>query len=230
MIDIVNIKDILGGTGSQLNVLLLLAIMGSGLICGAVLSLLYMFNNRKEGYSRGLSMTLILLPMIIAVIVLLINGNWAVGLTLAGAFTIIRFRTTQSNPKDLCLVFTSLASGLACGMGLPLAGFILTLVICIVMIVLGLLGFGSPRSPMLRLKITIPESLNYVGVFDEVFSKYAKAWHLEKVKSSNFGTMFELSFCMTFKPSINQKEFLDELRALNGNLNIMLQDYIYAEG
>ncbi|MGM9637508.1 MAG: DUF4956 domain-containing protein [Eubacteriales bacterium] len=226
MINIENIKNILGDT--ELNVLLMLAIMGSALVCGILLAILYMFNNRREGYSRGMATTLIILPMIIAVVVLLVNGNWAVGLTLAGVFTIIRFRTTQSDPKDLCLIFTSLASGLACGMGLVFAGFILTVLICIVMIVLSLIGFGTPRVPALRLKITIPESLNYVGVFDEVFTKYAKSWHLEKVKSSNFGTMFELSYQIVFKKGINQKEFMDDLRTLNGNLNIMLQDYVYA--
>ncbi|MGM9679898.1 MAG: DUF4956 domain-containing protein [Eubacteriales bacterium] len=226
MINIVNIKDILGAT--ELNLLLLLAVMGSALVCGILLAVLYMFNNRREGYSRGMATTLIILPMIIAVVVLLVNGNWAVGLTLAGVFTIIRFRTTQSDPKDLCLIFTALASGLACGMGLVLAGVILTVLICIVMIVLSLIGFGTPRIPAMRLKITIPESLNYVGVFDEVFAKYAKSWHLEKVKSSNFGTMFELSFQIVFKKGINQKEFMDDLRTLNGNLNIMLQDYVYA--
>lgn len=79
----------------------------------------------------------------------------------------------------------------------------------------------------MMLKISIPESLNYVGVFDEVFGKYLSNWQLSKVKSSNFGTMFDLSFVVNFKKDINQKEFLDELRALNGNLNIMIQDYVF---
>ena len=211
----------------QLTVLLVLEIMGAGLLCGVLFALMYMFINRVEGYSRGFTTTLLLLPMIIGVVILLVNGNWAIGFTIAGVFTIIRFRTTQGDPKDLALIFGALGAGVACGTGLIVAGFLLTGVICIVMIVLNLIGFANPRVPRLRLKITIPESLNYVGVFDEVFGKYANSWHLEKVKSSNFGTMFELTYQITFKKGINQKQFLDDLRTLNGNLNILLQDYIY---
>ena len=219
-----NIESIITG---QFTFLILLAIMGVSLLCGMILALVYMFVNRKEGYSNGLAITLAILPIIIGVIVLLVNKNWAAALTLGGAFTIIRFRTTQSNPKDLTFVFAALGAGLAAGMGFVLAAVILTVAVCVVYVVLSLIGFATPRTPKMMLKITIPESLNYVGVFDEVFAKYLSAWRLEKVKSSNFGTMFDLSFVVTFKKETNQKEFLDDLRTLNGNLNIMLQNYVF---
>ncbi len=219
-----NIESIITG---QFTFLVLLAIMGVSLLCGVVLALVYMFVNRKEGYSNGLAITLAILPIIIGVIVLLVNKNWAAALTLGGAFTIIRFRTTQSNPKDLTFVFAALGAGLAAGMGFVLAAVILTVAVCVVYVVLNLIGFATPRTPKMMLKITIPESLNYVGVFDEVFAKYLSAWRLEKVKSSNFGTMFDLSFVVTFKKETNQKEFLDDLRTLNGNLNILLQNYVF---
>lgn len=216
-------------TSDQLTVLLILEIMGAGLLCGILFALMYMFVNRAEGYSRGFATTMILLPTILSVIVLVLNGNnsWATGLSIAGVFSVIRFRTTHNDPKDLSLVIGAIGAGIACGTGLIVASFILTVVICVVMIVLSLISFGTPRVPRMNLKITIPESLNYVGVFDEVFGKYLGGWHLEKVKSSNFGTMFELTFQVTFKKGINQKEFLDDLRTLNGNLNIMLQNYVY---
>ncbi len=216
-------------TTDQLTVLLFLEIVGAGLLCGILFALMYMFVNRAEGYSRGFATTMILLPTILAVIVLVLNGNnsWATGLSIAGIFSVIRFRTTHSNPRDLSLVIGALGAGIACGTGLVVAGLLLTAVICVVMIVLSLISFGTPRVPRMSLKITIPESLNYVGVFDEVFGKYASNWNLEKVKSSNFGTMFELTFQISFKKGINQKEFLDDLRTLNGNLNIMLQNYVY---
>lgn len=219
-----NIESIITG---QFTLLILLAIMGVSLLCGMILALVYMFVNRKEGYSNGLAITLAILPIIIGVIVLLVNKNWAAALTLGGAFTIIRFRTTQSNPKDLTFVFAALGAGLAAGMGFVLAAVILSVVVCVVYVVLNLIGFATPRTPKMMLKITIPESLNYVGVFDEVFAKYLSAWRLEKVKSSNFGTMFDISFVVTFKKETNQKEFLDDLRTLNGNLNIMLQNYVF---
>lgn len=219
-----NIESIIIG---QFTFLILLAIMGVSLLCGMILALVYMFVNRKEGYSNGLAITLAILPIIIGVIVLLVNKNWAAALTLGGAFTIIRFRTTQSNPKDLTFVFAALGAGLAAGMGFVLAAVILSVAVCVVYVVLNLIGFATPHNPKMMLKITIPESLNYVGVFDEVFAKYLSAWRLEKVKSSNFGTMFDLSFVVTFKKETNQKEFLDDLRTLNGNLNIMLQNYVF---
>ena len=219
-----NIESIIIG---QFTFLILLAIMGVSLLCGMILALVYMFVNRKEGYSNGLAITLAILPIIIGVIVLLVNKNWAAALTLGGAFTIIRFRTTQSNPKDLTFVFAALGAGLAAGMGFVLAAVILSVAVCVVYVVLNLIGFATPHTPKMMLKITIPESLNYVGVFDEVFAKYLSAWRLEKVKSSNFGTMFDLSFVVTFKKETNQKEFLDDLRTLNGNLNIMLQNYVF---
>ncbi len=219
-----NIESIITG---QFTLLILLAIMGVSLLCGMILALVYMFVNRKEGYSNGLAITLAILPIIIGVIVLLVNKNWAAALTLGGAFTIIRFRTTQSNPKDLTFVFAALGAGLAAGMGFVLAAVILSVAVCVVYVVLNLIGFATPRTPKMMLKITIPESLNYVGVFDEVFAKYLSAWRLEKVKSSNFGTMFDISFVVTFKKETNQKEFLDDLRTLNGNLNIMLQNYVF---
>lgn len=219
-----NIESIITG---QFTLLILLAIMGVSLLCGMILALVYMFVNRKEGYSNGLAITLAILPIIIGVIVLLVNKNWAAALTLGGAFTIIRFRTTQSNPKDLTFVFAALGAGLAAGMGFVLAAVILSVAVCVVYVVLNLIGFATPRTPKMMLKITIPECLNYVGVFDEVFAKYLSAWRLEKVKSSNFGTMFDISFVVTFKKETNQKEFLDDLRTLNGNLNIMLQNYVF---
>lgn len=211
----------------QFTVLLLLAIMGVSLVCGLMLAFVYMFTNRKIGYSNGLATTLTVLPVVISVIVLLINNNWAAALTFGGAFTIIRFRTTQSNPKDLTYVFAALGAGLAAGMGFVTVALILALTICIISAVLSAVGFAVPRTPKMMLKISIPESLNYVGVFDEVFGKYLTKWQLDKVKSSNFGTMFDLSFIVNFKKDVNQKEFLDALRALNGNLNIMIQNYVF---
>ncbi len=219
-----NIESIITG---QFTVLILLAIMGVSLLCGVMLALVYMFVNRKDGYSNGLAVSLAILPVIIGVIVLLVNKNWAVALTLSGAFAIIRFRTTQSNPKDLTFVFAALGAGLAAGMGFVVAAIILSAAVCLISIVLSLIGFAVPRTERFMLKITIPESLNYVGVFDEVFSKYLSDWKNVKVKSSNFGTMFELSFVITPKKNVNQKEFLDSLRALNGNLNIMIQNYVF---
>lgn len=202
----------------------LLAVVGSALGFGLVLSLVYLFSCRNELYSKGLSITLVLLPVIIGTVIMLVSDSFARAFGLAGAFSIIRFRSTQGNPKDLVYIFAGLAIGLACGMGYILCAAIITVFICAILLVLGLVNYGSSKTPPMLLKISVPESLNYVGVFDECLAKYTKTWKLVKVKSSNFGTMFDLTFDIKFKNDTNTKEFIDELRTINGNLNILLQN------
>ncbi len=205
----------------------LLIVLGTAIGCGLVMSLVYLFTYRKENYSKGLSITIILLPAIVATIIMMVSSNWGAAFGVAGAFSIIRFRSTQGNPKDLAYIFSALACGLACGQGYIVAALILVAVLSVVLLVLYFIGYATPRSPKMQLKVTIPESLNYKGVFDEVMAKYTKNHKLVKVKSTNFGTMFDLTFVVEFVKDVDEKAFLDDLRMLNGNLNIMLQDYVY---
>ncbi len=210
--------------GTQFTVRAVLSVLLSSLVFGIILSLVYIFSCRSERYSRGLSITLVLLPIIIGTVIMLVSDSFARAFGLAGAFSIIRFRSTQGNPKDLAYIFAGLAVGLACGMGYILAGAIITVFICIILLTLSFIKYGTPTTPPMLLKITVPESLNYVGVFDECLGKYTRRWKLVKVKSNNFGTMFDLSYDIRLKGDINEKEFIDELRSINGNLNIMLQN------
>ena len=204
----------------------LLMVLATAIGCGLVMSLVYLFTYRKENYSKGLSITIILLPAIVSIIIMMVS-SMATALGVAGAFSIIRFRSTQGNPKDLAYIFSSLAIGLACGRGYWLAALVLTVVLAAVLLALYFIGFASPRTPKMQLKVTIPESLNYKGAFDEVMAKHTKSYKLVKVKSTNFGTMFDLTFVIVFNKDVNEKEFLDDVRMLNGNLNIMLQDFVY---
>ena len=213
--------------GTQFTLIALLAVLGSALGMGLILSVTYMFIGRKTAISKGLAATLVVMPMIVGIVILIVQDSWARAFSLAGAFSIVRFRSTQGNPKELALIFASLAAGLSCGTGYVQVGFIFTAAVAIVLIVLDLVRFGESRKQRMKLKITIPENLNYVGVFDEIFAKYTSFYRLEKVKSSNFGTMFDLTFDIIFKSGVNSKEFIDDLRTANGNLNIVLQNYVY---
>lgn len=203
----------------------LLLVLLSAVVLGAIVSAIYIFVNRKEKYSRGLAFTLIMLPAITSTIILLCN-TMVTAFSIAGAFSIIRFRSTQGNPKDLAFIFSTLAIGLACGKGYIVAALILVAVIGVVMVLLSLIGFATPRNVKKKLKITIPENLNYEGVFDEVFAKYLNGSKLVKVKSTNFGTMFDVTYEVTFKKDVSHKEFLDDLRCLNGNLNIAISEVV----
>lgn len=213
--------------GPQFTVQMLLVVLATAICCGLLMSLVYLFTYHKENYSKGLSITIILLPAIVATIIMMVSSNWGAAFGVAGAFSIIRFRSTQGNPKDLAYIFSALAVGLACGQGYIVAALVMVVVLAAVLMILYFVGYASPRSVKMQLKITIPESLNYTGVFDEVMAKYTNSFKLIKVKSTNFGTMFDLTFVVAFKKDVDQKLFLDDLRCLNGNLSIMLQDYVY---
>ncbi|MBQ7828168.1 MAG: DUF4956 domain-containing protein [Clostridia bacterium] len=213
--------------GSKFLITTFLAVVGTAIACGLVMSLVYLFTYRKENYSKGLSITMILLPAIVATIIMMVASDWGAALGVAGAFSIIRFRSTQGNPKDLAYIFSSLAIGLSCGQGYVLLALIFTGILAVVLLILHFIGYASPRTPKMQLKVTIPESLNYKGVFDEVMEKYTRNYKLVKVKSTNFGTMFDLTFVVEFVKDVDEKAFLDDLRMLNGNLNIMLQDFVY---
>ena len=213
--------------GSEFTIASFFFVIGVALACGLLMSFVYLFINKNNGYSNGIAVSLILLPVVVSSIILFVNNNWIVAFSVAGSIAFVRFRTTQDNPRDLVLIFAMIAAGVASGTGYVLAAALFTVIVSAILIILQLIGFAVPKNPMMRLKITIPESLNYIGVFDTVFSKYLTVWRLQKVKSTNFGTMFDLSFDVEFKKGISQKEFLDDLRTLNGNLNITLQNYIY---
>lgn len=213
---------------------LVMTILAASLLFGAALSILYIMTNKRDGFSKGMAYTLIMLPSILAILCVvssnLSNANSATALSaisIGGALTIIRFRSTQGSPKDLAYIFTALTLGLACGRGFIGVAAVLTIFTVIVMIVLSYVRFGDPKNPKKILKITLPESLNYDGVFDEILNKYTVQADLVKIKSANFGTMFELSYAVNFKKGIDTKEMLDEIRCLNGNLNISIQNYVY---
>lgn len=214
---------------------LVLSILGASILFGTILSVLYIMTNARDGYSKGMAYTLIMLPSILAMLCVVSSnlsgaGNDSTALSaisIGGALTIIRFRSTQGSPKDLAYIFAALTLGLACGRGYLGVAAILDIFMVIVMVVLMFINFGDPKNAKKTLKITVPESLNYEGVFDEILKKYTTHWTISKIKSSNFGTMFEISYNVTFKKGISTKEMLDEIRCLNGNLNIQIQNCVY---
>lgn len=200
--------------------------VGSALIIGFLISLIYMICHRKEGYSQSYVITMIMLPTIVSLILLLINTT-AGALSVAGAFTLVRFRSVPGDPKDIAYIFFAMASGVACGIGYIGFGFIFFIVLGIVMFVLSEVNFGGCKLNHMTLKITIPENLDYQGVFDPVLNRYTKFHKLRRVKTTNFGTLFELIYSVDVNEDIDQKKFIDELRALNGNMTINLVFFKY---
>ncbi|MCM8710097.1 DUF4956 domain-containing protein [Clostridium sp. SYSU_GA19001] len=191
-------------------------------VLGGIISFTYMKTSSKGGYSQNFSLTLIIIPTVIAIIVLLIGSNVARAFSLAGTFSIIKFRSAPGDPKDISYVLFTMAAGLACGVGFFGYAVLFTVFLCLLMFALSILNFGAKKTSQKLLKITIPENLDYEGAFDDVFEKFTTDYELIKVKTTDLGSLFQLVYIVTMDNKLSQKEFLDELRCRNGNLNITL--------
>ena len=200
----------------------LLAAIGASLVLGLMISMVYLLTHKREGYSGSFIVTLVMLPAIISVLILLIGSNVARAFSLAGAFSLIRYRSAPGDPKDIAYVFFTMAVGLACGMGFIPYAAVFAVIICLVMAVLYLTKYGNPKNTHMQLTITVPENQNYQGLFDDILDRYTNSWKLRKVKTSEFGTLFDLSYHIQMKSDTDQKKFIDELRCRNGNLTVSL--------
>lgn len=217
-----------GTMAESLTATSVLGILLSSILLGVLISVVYLFTHKKEGYSQAFCVALILLAPIVAMVILLIGNNVARAFSLAGAFALIRFRSAPGDPKDIAFVFLSVVMGLGCGMGYWLYAGMATIIICAVSVVLHLINFAGKKGNTYALKITVPETLNYVGAFDGTLGKYTDSFKLTRVKTVDFGALFELTFTVNLKDDKQMREMIDELREMNGNLKIMLSNDIPA--
>ena len=191
----------------------------TSLICGLIISMAYSIRNKC---SRSFTTTLIMLPAIVELVIILVNGNIGAGVAVAGAFTLVRFRSMPGTAREIAAIFVDMAVGLACGMGYIVLAVIFFVVIAAMVILLTLIGFGDKSASTRQLKITIPENLDYNDLFDDLFEKYTTSQTLTRVRTSNMGTLYELTYDVVLKDSRQTKAFMDEIRCRNGNLNISL--------
>lgn len=198
------------------------AIIASALVLGLFISFIYILTHKKEGYSGSFTVTLVMLPSIVAIIILLIGSNVARAFSLVGAFSLIRFRSAPGDAKDISYAFFALGVGLACGMGYIAYAFLFALILCSVMILLQITGFGINKKQSMRLKIILPEDMNYQNAFDDLLDIYTQNYKLDKVKTSEFGSLYEITYSIELKKDADTKKFIDSLRCRNGNLSIIL--------
>ena len=198
-----------------------LIVIGSALVLGALHALLYGFNNRS---SKSFAVTLATLPAIVSVVILMVSGSIGAGVAVAGTFSLVRFRSAPGSAKEIAAVFTSMALGLACGMGYPGFAFLFGLILALADTLYAHSSFGEIRGGSLHktLLITVPESLEYNGVFDDIFSEYTREARLVRVKTTNRGSLNRLSYELTLKRPGCEKAMIDERRCRNGNLEISL--------
>ncbi len=189
------------------------------LVLGLVMAFAYMYKTR---YTKSFVVTLALLPAVVCIVIMLVNGNVGTGVAVAGAFSLVRFRSVPGTAKEICTLFLAMGTGLICGMGYLGFGVLFTVIMCLIFVIYNKLDFGEKKNAQLYKTITIviPEDLNYTDVFDDIFNEYTSKFDLFKVKTTNMGSMFKLSYNIILKDVKKEKEMLDKIRCRNGNLEI----------
>ena len=193
--------------------------LGVTLVIGLMLAGCYTYRNR---YTRSFLATLALLPAIVCVVIMMVNGNVGAGVAVAGAFSLVRFRSVPGTAKEIGVIFLGMCAGLIAGMGYLGYAVLFTVVLCGMMMLYSRLDFGSRKNgeKYKVLHITVPEDLDYTGAFDEVLGEYTSSHELVQVKTTNMGSLFRLTYDLVLKSSEEEKELIDKLRCRNGNLEI----------
>ncbi len=193
--------------------------IGLSLVLGLLMALTYMYRTRC---TKSFVVTLALLPAVVCVVIMMVNGNVGTGVAVAGAFSLVRFRSVPGTAKEICVLFLAMGAGLIAGMGYLGFAVLFTLIMCAIYILYNRFDLGSKRNAdaYRTISITIPEDLNYSDVFDDVFAEYTLSHELIRVKSTNMGSMFKLTYNAVLGDASKEKEMIDKLRCRNGNLEI----------
>ena len=191
--------------------------LGASIVLGFILALVFMYKNT---YSKSVVLALVLIPAIESVVIMLVNDNLGLGLSVAGSFALIRFRSIKGNAKELVAIFIAMTIGIVTGTGFIALAAIFTALLCVVMFILTAVGFGQPSDNKCYLKITIPESLNYNDVFEDILNKYTSSHELTNIKTLTLGSLFRVEYSIFLKDPKQVKQMIDELRTRNGNLEI----------
>lgn len=191
-------------------------------ISGGIISYTYRKTASLGSYSQSFGITMVLLPAVVGIIIFLIGSDVARAFSLAGAFSIIRFRSAPGEPKDVAYVLFAMAAGLASGVGAFGYAMLFTVLLCLVMIILSKYKFKQSHSEIRILNITIPEDLDIETAIEPILTVYTKTYSLKKIKTVALGSLYQLVYELELKSDNNIKGFLDALRCRNGNLNISL--------
>lgn len=193
------------------------------LLMGGVIAGSYMFRTR---YTKSFVVTLALLPGVVCVVIMLVNGNVGTGVAVAGAFSLVRFRSVPGTAKEICALFLAMGAGLIAGMGYLGFGVVFTAVMCLFYVLYQSLELGEKKNAATfkTLTVTIPEDLNYGEVFADVLPRYTRSHQLIRVKTTNMGSLFKLTYQVELIRGGCEKELMDELRCRNGNLEIVISE------
>lgn len=195
-----------------------LACTACSLVLGAVIAWIY---QKQNSTTKSFAITLALLPAIVQMVIMLVNGNLGTGVAVMGAFSLVRFRSAPGNAREICSIFLAMAVGLATGMGYLVVAAVFVVIVELVNAGYSASSFGETSKAEKILKITIPENLDYTGVFDSIFAEYTKKCELIQVRTANMGSLYKLDYHIVLLDVENEKKLIDELRCRNGNLEII---------
>ena len=211
------LTSIINGSAGEITLSVFFVCLAAALILGTAFAYVY---SKKSESSKSFVTTLAMLPAIVTVVIMMVNGSVGAGVAVAGAFSLIRFRSAAGTAKEICAIFMSMTLGLACGMGYPLFAMLFTVIMSVVWVISQRVRIGGENSAELarNLNITVPEDLNYSGAFNDLFDRYTTGARLIKVKTTNLGSLNRLTYRISLKEAENEKALIDELRCRNGNL------------
>ncbi len=192
--------------------------MGVALICGIIIALVYRSGTDRP--SKFMMITAIIMPSVVQMVIMLVNGSVGAGVAVAGAFSLVRFRSIPGSSRDICVLFLAMASGIAMGMGYVGYGLVFTVVISAVVVIAERIIPSEHTKKSRLLRIFVPEDADYNGLFNDIFEEYAVKCVLQNVKTVKMGTMFDLQYIITMKDLTKEKEMLDKIRCRNGNLTV----------
>lgn len=190
----------------------------ASILLGLLISVVYM---KCSDYSKNFVISLAVLPILVQMVIMMVNGNLGTSVAIVGAFSLVRFRSQPGSSKEIAAVFFAMGVGLATAMGCIGYAVLFTVLVCAVIFVLSKTSFGENKTEMREWKITIPENLDYSGLFDDIFEEYANEVILDQVKTTNMGSLFELTYRVRMKDMKREKEMMDAIRCRNGNLTVV---------
>ncbi|MBQ8156793.1 DUF4956 domain-containing protein [Candidatus Saccharibacteria bacterium] len=205
--------------GTELTLTNFLICIGVAFVLGLIVAFVHMKTTKTN---TNFATTLAVLPALVAMAILLVNGNLGAGVATVGVFSLVRFRSIPGNSRSLLAVFFAMAIGLAVGVGYVLFAALFTVIIGLVIFLLSFFNFGASRLAEKKLVIVVPEDLDYTEMFDDIFAKYTNSYYLQKTKTTNMGSLFQLTYRVVLKGDTNEKRFIDRIRAKNGNLKVAL--------
>ena len=220
-------NSIFDSTTAGMDIQTALIAAAASLLMGLVLAVAHMKTTRCT--TKGFLVTLTILPLLVMAVMIMINGNLGTSIAILGAFSLIRFRSIRGNAKNLLSIFFAMMIGLSAGMGHVLFGAVITLIGVVSMVVFTYLPILEPNKKEKVLKIVVPEDMDYTEIFDDVFKKYTARTELVTAKTTNMGSLYDLTYYVKLKGGIKEKAFMDEIRTKNCNLRVSLSQPIQDE-